>query len=177
MIDGQLNPAIHNGLMKTYCRTSRRWKLIAQIFLLVKANFFWGEFSPNLDFFCEYFTGDAHGTDGPMNIDSNRFAPLKDEWLEVGEELGYKVKDPNGAGQKEGFFPMAFTMKNGTRFSTQRAYIYPVLRRPNLTIRTYSTATKVCYFNSFTSEWNFFFFLIFLDSFSLNSIMPIVCLE
>ncbi|XP_037031222.1 glucose dehydrogenase [FAD, quinone]-like [Bradysia coprophila] len=86
---------------------------------------------------------DVHGTDGPMNIEVSRFAPLTEEWLAVGKELGFDIKDPNGVGQEEGFFPHAFTMKDGTRFSTQRAYIYPAARRPNLTIRPYSTANKI----------------------------------
>jgi len=86
---------------------------------------------------------DVHGTDGPLNVDPNRFAPLYEEWMEVGKEMGYDVKDPNGAGQDEAFFPYVFTMKDGTRFSTQRAYVYPSSRRPNLTIRSYSTATKI----------------------------------
>lgn len=86
---------------------------------------------------------DIHGTDGPLNVEVNRFAPLKEEWIAVGKELGLDIKDPNGVGQEEGFFPHAYTMKDGTRFSTQRAYVYPAARRPNLTIRPYSTATKV----------------------------------
>lgn len=53
-------------------------------------------------------------------------------------------------------------MKDGTRFSTQRAYVYPASRRPNLTIRSYSTATKVQYikhlmpyFEKMTFFWHF----------------------
>lgn len=51
-----------------------------------------------------YNADDVHGTDGPLNVDTNRFAPLEKEWMEVGKEMGYKVKDPNGAGQDEGYF-------------------------------------------------------------------------
>lgn len=87
--------------------------------------------------------GEYHGTDGPLNVDPNRFAPLHEEWMEVGKEMGYKVKDPNAEAQDESFFPFVFSMKDGTRFSVQRAYVYPASRRPNLTIRPYSTATKI----------------------------------
>lgn len=41
------------------------------------------------------------------------------------------------------FFPFVFSMRDGTRYSVQRAYVYPASRRPNLTVRPYSTATKV----------------------------------
>lgn len=44
---------------------------------------------------------DVHGTDGPLNVDPNRFAPLYKEWMDVGKEMGFKVKDPNGVGQDE----------------------------------------------------------------------------
>lgn len=47
------------------------------------------------------FTDEFHGTDGPLNVDPNRFAPLYEEWMDVGKEMGYKVKDPNGAEQSE----------------------------------------------------------------------------
>lgn len=48
-----------------------------------------------------FFTDDFHGTDGPLNVDPNRFAPLYEEWMNVGKEMGYKVKDPNAAEQSE----------------------------------------------------------------------------
>lgn len=51
--------------------------------------------------FFQIIVDDIHGTDGPLNIDRNRFAPLYKEWMEVGKEMGYKVKDPNGVGQDE----------------------------------------------------------------------------
>lgn len=47
------------------------------------------------------FADEFHGTSGPLNVDPNRFAPLYEEWMEVGKEMGYKVKDPNGEAQDE----------------------------------------------------------------------------
>lgn len=51
-----------------------------------------------------YLSDEFHGTDGPLNVDPNRFAPLYEEWMEVGKEMGYPVKDPNGEAQDEGNF-------------------------------------------------------------------------
>lgn len=64
-------------------------------------------------------------------------------------------------------------MKDGTRFSTQRAYVYPASRRPNLTIRPYSTATKVFFItiSCFAKQ------IKVCDSFRLNSMLVIVFLE
>jgi len=42
------------------------------------------------------FVDKFHGSGGPLHIEPMNFAPLKEEWLKTGEELGYKVQDPNG---------------------------------------------------------------------------------
>lgn len=54
-------------------------------------------------------------------------------------------------------------MKDGTRFSVQRAYVYPASRRPNLTIRPYSTATKVKNFKITISSTNEYIWLCVPD--------------
>lgn len=54
-------------------------------------------------------------------------------------------------------------MRDGTRFSVQRAYIYPASRRPNLTIRPYSTATKVRITLKILSTITLLFFLFQIE--------------
>ncbi|CAG7711607.1 unnamed protein product [Allacma fusca] len=84
-----------------------------------------------------------HGSQGPLYISPQpSFAPLLQYWLEAGKELGFPVKDPNGE-QTESFFPFDTTTKHGFRFSTNQAYIYPAINRPNLEIKTYAHATKI----------------------------------
>ncbi|CAG7716775.1 unnamed protein product, partial [Allacma fusca] len=73
-----------------------------------------------------------HGSEGPLHISSHQVvARLVPEWLEAGKELGFPTKDPNGE-QSESFFPFDTTTKNGARHSTNQAYIYPAINRPNL---------------------------------------------
>ena len=43
-----------------------------------------------------FFIDKFHGSNGPLHIEPVSFAPLKEEWLKAGEELGYKIQDPNG---------------------------------------------------------------------------------
>ncbi|CAG7785181.1 unnamed protein product [Allacma fusca] len=84
-----------------------------------------------------------HGSQGPLYVSPQpSFAPLLQEWLEAGKELGFPVKDPNGE-QSESFFPFDTTTKHGFRFSTNQAYIYPAINRPNLEIKTFAHATKI----------------------------------
>ncbi|CAG7730778.1 unnamed protein product, partial [Allacma fusca] len=84
-----------------------------------------------------------HGSEGPLHISSHQVvARLVPEWLEAGKELGFPTKDPNGE-QSESFFPFDTTTKNGARHSTNQAYIYPAINRPNLRIKTYAHATKI----------------------------------
>ncbi|CAG7730848.1 unnamed protein product, partial [Allacma fusca] len=87
---------------------------------------------------------DLHGRNGPLSIESPEFAPLKSEWLAAGMELGYKVKDPNGF-QSESIFPIDYTYKRGTRFSTHRAYLNPAMERPNLSVITYAHVEKIIF--------------------------------
>ncbi len=85
-----------------------------------------------------------HGVGGPLNV-----APLRspnvltDVYVKAAVQAGFvENNDFNGANQ-EGVSPYEVTQKNGERWSVARAYLHPVLKRPNLTVITEARTTKV----------------------------------
>ena len=78
-----------------------------------------------------------HGSDGPLHVTTGRMHnPLYRAFVDAGVAAGYpETADMNGH-QQEGFGPMFMTTRNGVRASTANAYLRPIMRRPNLTIRT-----------------------------------------
>ncbi|CAG7725147.1 unnamed protein product, partial [Allacma fusca] len=87
---------------------------------------------------------DIHGTDGPLHVESPAFFPFRDEWLQAGVEMGLRVKDPSGF-QTESVFPVDTSTLRGTRFSTYRAYLHPILGRRNLKVITYAQVQKIIF--------------------------------
>ncbi|CAG7827489.1 unnamed protein product [Allacma fusca] len=85
-----------------------------------------------------------HGRNGPLHIEKPPFIPMREEWLAAGKEIGLEVKDPNGF-QSQSVFPYDYTIKQGTHFSTHRAYLYPALGRPNLRVITYAHVEKIIF--------------------------------
>ncbi|KAG5330687.1 DHGL dehydrogenase, partial [Acromyrmex charruanus] len=84
-----------------------------------------------------------HGTNGPVHINySSPNTPLAEAFLEAGKELGYSLVDYNGKNQI-GFSYLQFTIMNGTRMSSNRAYLHPIHNRKNLHVTFQSTVTKV----------------------------------
>lgn len=74
--------------------------------------------------------------DAPYNT------PLGIAFLEAAQEMGYEVRDVNGAKQT-GFALWQYTMRRGSRCSTAKAFLRPVRLRPNLHISMWSHATKI----------------------------------
>ncbi|XP_017785104.1 PREDICTED: glucose dehydrogenase [FAD, quinone] [Nicrophorus vespilloides] len=84
-----------------------------------------------------------HGTGGPLTVSQFPYhPPLSKALLKAGEEMGYKVRDLNGAFHT-GFSIAQTTNKNGSRLSTARAFLRPFKNRRNLHILLNSTVTKV----------------------------------
>lgn len=85
-----------------------------------------------------------HATGGYLTV--TRFPyhpPLSSAILEAGRELGYESRDVNGE-RHTGFMIAQTTTRNGSRLSTAKAFLRPVLNeRPNLHVLLNSTATKV----------------------------------
>ncbi|XP_058800449.1 glucose dehydrogenase [FAD, quinone]-like [Phymastichus coffea] len=84
-----------------------------------------------------------HNTEGPLYIDHPTFhTPLADAFLRAGLQLGYPVIDYNGD-EHVGYSFIQATIKNGTRMSSNRAYLHPARHRPNLSLSRMSHANKV----------------------------------
>lgn len=85
-----------------------------------------------------------HGVGGPLNVAELRSPNLlTDVYVKAAVQAGFvENKDFNGANQ-EGVSPYEVTQKNGERWSVARAYLHPVLKRPNLTVITEARTTRV----------------------------------
>lgn len=70
------------------------------------------------------------------------YPPFSNVILNAAKELGYGVHDINGA-NTTGFMISQMNNKNGARISTARAFLEPVLHRPNLHILLNTTVTKI----------------------------------
>ena len=84
------------------------------------------------------------GGKGPV---STQFCRYKDELIDAfrkaSVEAGYGQTDDYNGEQQEGFGRLQMTISKGRRSSTATAYLKPVLKRPNLTVVTEATATKI----------------------------------
>jgi choline dehydrogenase len=86
------------------------------------------------------FRGDA----GPLQLERGPATnPLFTAFFEATEQAGYpRTEDVNGYRQ-EGFAPFDRNVRRGRRLSAARAYLHPVMSRPNLTVRTRAMVTKI----------------------------------
>lgn len=95
----------------------------------------------------ESFEGGAdefRGGDGPVSVSRLRTPhELVDTFVAAGVEAGFGANpDPNGA-DPEGFAPVQTNQRAGRRETMARAYLAPVLDRPNLEIRTGSEVRRL----------------------------------
>ncbi len=89
--------------------------------------------------------GDAwHGGEGPLHVSkASSPNPIYRAAIEAGAQAGHLVtKDFNGF-QQEGWGPYQMTIKDGERWSSAKAYLYPALNRPNLTCVTGARTSRV----------------------------------
>ncbi|MGL4300939.1 MAG: choline dehydrogenase [Candidatus Neomicrothrix subdominans] len=92
--------------------------------------------------------GDEYrGDDGPLILErGDADNPLCQAFLEATAQAGYpRTSDVNGY-QQEGFSEFDRNVHRGRRLSAARAYLHPVLDRPNLTVLTRALSTGI--------EWN-----------------------
>jgi choline dehydrogenase len=86
------------------------------------------------------------GADGLLAVCSGnemKLNPLYEAFIEAGRQAGYPVTTDYNGYQQEGFGPMHMTVKNGVRWSTANAFLRPVLKRPNLSLRSRVLITRI----------------------------------
>lgn len=87
---------------------------------------------------------DYHGFDGELHVDTIRCEfELSDIYIKAGMEIGIPANNDFNGEQQEGIGFFHFTQKNGQRHSTAKAFLEPVKKRSNLTIRTQAQVAKV----------------------------------
>jgi choline dehydrogenase len=84
------------------------------------------------------------GDDGPLVLERGPArSPLFEAFFEAVVQAGYdRTEDVNGFRQ-EGFAAFDRNIHRGRRLSAARAYLHPVAGRPNLTVATRATATRL----------------------------------
>ncbi len=71
--------------------------------------------------------------------------PLYGAFLQAAQEAGYPLTDDVNGFRQEGFARFDRNVYRGRRLSAARAYLHPVMSRPNLDVRTNAMVTKVVF--------------------------------
>lgn len=95
----------------------------------------------------EFGASDYHGDDGPLSV---RQAPdpaaRSEQFMNAAVEIGYDGPywDVNGSRQEDGAGLLHFNItKDGQRHSAADAYLFPVLNRPNLAVKTKAEVSRL----------------------------------
>uniref|UniRef100_A0A8D9AH87 Glucose dehydrogenase [FAD, quinone] n=1 Tax=Cacopsylla melanoneura TaxID=428564 RepID=A0A8D9AH87_9HEMI len=84
-----------------------------------------------------------HRKGGYLTVSEIPFkTPIANAFVKAGAEMGYPIVDVNGAAQI-GYSYLPVSMRNGTRWSTSRAFLHPIRRRRNLHVTKFALVTKI----------------------------------
>ena len=86
------------------------------------------------------------GSDGPLLLERGPASnPLFTAFFEAVQQAGYALTDDVNGYRQEGFAAFDRNIYRGRRLSAARAYLHPVMNRPNLTVRTRAFVTKILF--------------------------------
>jgi choline dehydrogenase len=91
--------------------------------------------------------GDEYrGSDGPLKLERGPATnPLFTAFFEAVQQAGYAITNDVNGYRQEGFAAFDRNVYRGRRLSAARAYLHPVMNRPNLTVRTRAFVTKILF--------------------------------
>ena len=76
------------------------------------------------------------GGDGPLKLERGPATnPLFDAFFQAAQQAGYTLTSDVNGYRQEGFAPFDRNIHRGRRLSAARAYLHPVLERPNLELK------------------------------------------
>ena len=89
--------------------------------------------------------GDDHGLDGPLSVSRREtpVSPLAEAYVEAGIAAGHPACADFNSETPEGFGYYHFTIRNGRRESTARAFLDSAEGRGNLTVRTGAEGSRL----------------------------------
>lgn len=88
-------------------------------------------------------TPNYHGKNGPVTVSNIHYmSPTGKAFIEAGKEKGFSYVDYNGPSQI-GFSNLQATINDGTRISSNVAYLYPITSRKNLHVKKNTQVTKL----------------------------------
>jgi choline dehydrogenase len=86
------------------------------------------------------------GHSGPLVLERGpATSPLFGAFFQAVQQAGYPLTEDVNGYRQEGFAPFDRNVHRGRRLSAARAYLHPVMRRPNLTVETRAFVTKVVF--------------------------------
>ncbi|HKC76372.1 MAG TPA: GMC family oxidoreductase N-terminal domain-containing protein, partial [Chloroflexota bacterium] len=86
---------------------------------------------------CPADGSEFRGHDGPLILERGpATSPLFKAFFAAVQQAGYPLTDDVNGYRQEGFAPFDRTIHRGRRLSAARAYLHPVMGRPNLTVET-----------------------------------------
>jgi choline dehydrogenase len=87
---------------------------------------------------------DFRGGNGPLVLERGPADnPLFGAFFQAVQQAGYQLTSDVNGYRQEGFAPFDRNLHRGRRLSAARAYLHPVLHRPNLTLRCRAMATRI----------------------------------
>ena len=87
-----------------------------------------------------------HGTEGPLILEKGPCTnPLFQSFFDAAKQAGYPTTDDVNGFQQEGFAPFDRNINKGKRWSAARAYLHPVMNRPNLKVVCRALTTEILF--------------------------------
>lgn len=91
-------------------------------------------------------TGSMRGHGGPVTCSYGTYRdPVSHSFIEAAQGIGIPFNEDYNGGRADGVGWLQFSIRKGQRCSTAKAYLHPVIGRPNLTVMTGAPCEKVTF--------------------------------